>query len=418
MKSLLATVSGRKDCSSSAGANSSLDASLSPRSNRKKILFVTNTFEFGGAEKHLLELVRRLIAPELELIILCLKTDFYSEHLDRDHCSQVLVVRWDKQLNSFWDWHAAFRELRPDVVFFVWAYLWCFEWYVPVAAWLAGIPKRISIAQLTPPPPDACPDNKRAAKLFDKGRHAYRLLKRQVSGHFNSTIISVSNGVRDALIRNYHFPASKTITVHNGVGSPDLQKCQNDGTAVRDKLGIGRDEFLLVCVARLSEQKRIDILLRALAKQMRDGVPCKCVIVGDGPLRDGLSQQALELGLTGRVFFEGFQQETQSYLQASNAFILSSDREGLPIAMLEAMSFGLPCIVTNVGGNAEAITDRVHGMVVPAGSPDDLATAISYLIAHPRELAEMSKAARARAQQKFNIEDRMAEIKNIILSEV
>jgi len=416
MKSLITPVSARKV--GSPGTNSSSHTKSPSRSNGKKILFVTNTFEFGGAEKHLIELVRRLIAPELQLIILCLRSDFYSEHLDRGSGSQVLVIRQDKQLDSFWGWYKAFRELRPDIVFFVWAYLWCFEWYVPVAAWLAGIPKRISIAQLTPPPLDAGTEAKRTLGLFGKARHAYRLLKRQASARFMNTIICVSKGVRDALSRDYRFPESKTVIVHNGVGLPDLKQCQNDGTAVRNRLGIGPDEFLLVCVARLSEQKRIDILLQALAKLMRDGVPCKCVIVGDGPLRGELTQQALELGLTGRVFFQGFQQETQSYFQAGNAFILSSDREGLPIAVLEAMSFGLPSIVTNVGGNAEAITDRVHGLVVPAGAPDDLAAAVSYLMEHPREMLEMSKAARARSQREFNIEDRLAEIKNLILNEV
>jgi len=99
---------------------------------------------------------------------------------------------------------------------------------------------------------------------------------------------------------------------------------------------------------------------------MHENVSCKCVIVGDGPLRKQLLRQMVELKLTDRIFFVSFQQKTRPYLEAANAFLLSSEREGLPLALIEAMSFRLPSVVTNVGGNAEAITDKVQGLVVPS----------------------------------------------------
>jgi len=172
----------------------------------------------------------------------------------------------------------------------------------------------------------------------------------------------------------------------------------------------------MVCTARLTEQKGIDILLQAMARVLRDGVCCKCVIVGDGPLRDQLLEQAREIGLSGHVFFEGFREDVRPYLQASSAFVLTSHREGLPFSILEAMACGLPCIVTDVGGNAEAITHQVHGLVVPPGSVDAVAGAISYLATHPHERAQMSRMARATACEAFDIDKNMAEIRRVILS--
>src|SRR5579864_3598407 len=126
--------------------------------------------------------------------------------------------------------------------------------------------------------------------------------------------------------------------------------------SVRTMLGVGSKEFLLVCAARLSEVKRVDILLQAVAQVLSAGHQCKCVIVGDGPLKEQLIKQSLELGLSSCIFFEGFKSDIRPYLQAGSAFVLTSRTEGLPLSVLEAMACGLPCIVTDVGGKRQALS--------------------------------------------------------------
>jgi glycosyltransferase involved in cell wall biosynthesis len=238
----------------------------------------------------------------------------------------------------------------------------------------------------------------------------------RTSAYFYNTTICVSNALRDSLLKDFGFPARKVKTIRNGVSVSEFVPSEDRRSEVREKLGCSPDEFVLVCVARLSEQKRIDILLQALARVLREGVRCKCIIVGDGPLKSQLVEQARSLGLSGHVFFEGFHEDVRPYLQASSAFILTSDTEGLPLSILEAMACGVPGIVTNVGGNAEIITDRVHGLIVPRGSVDAIADGISYLVNHPLERAYMAKMARARACEAFDIENAMAEIRQVILS--
>lgn len=248
------------------------------------------------------------------------------------------------------------------------------------------------------------------------GRRARHLLSWMMRPSLWDKTICVSNAVREALIRDYRFPPGRTLTIHNGVSLSEFAPPSSDGIAVRNRLELHSDEFVIVCVARLTEQKGIDILLQAVAQVLRDGLSCKCVILGDGPLREQLLEQARGLGLSGHVFFEGFQKDVLPYLQASSAFVLTSHIEGLPLSILEAMACGLPCIVTDVGGNAEAITDHVHGLIVPPTSVDAVANAISYLATHPHERAKMARMARTRVCEAFDIENAMAEIRHVILT--
>jgi glycosyltransferase involved in cell wall biosynthesis len=386
-----------------------------PQTKYRTIMFVTNTGEYGGAEKHLLELVRRLMESGVHLSILCLAEDLYSEHLSQDETTRIDITRCQGKLKSFRDWYRVFRDNRPDTVVFVRAWLWCYPWYAPLAAWLAGVSRRVSIAHLQPPPFTVVLEGNSIRQFILRARRIAHLWSLRTSVYFEHAIICVSNTIRDSLVKEYRFSLNKTMTIHNGVSLPESASMQSNRTAVRSRLGLNPQEFLLVCVARLSEQKRIDILLLAIAQLIRDGVPCKCVIVGDGPLREKLAERHVSLGLTAHVIFEGFQEDTLPYLQAGTAFVLTSDREGLPLALLEAMACGLPCIVTGVGGNVEAVTDRVHGLVVPAGSVSDVAAAISFLVAHPRERAKMALTARDRVHAEFDIEKCMAELKRVIL---
>jgi glycosyltransferase involved in cell wall biosynthesis len=422
-----------------------------------KILFVSSTNEFGGAERHLLDLIRRIREPGVQLSILCLGDDFFTERLDPSQA--VRVISWKKIPKSLWDWLDLFRIFRTDAVVFIYSWFWCLPPIASVGAYLAGIPRRYMIQHLIAPrlevdallleqltwqrlardevrgwldldprlvhvPPGPLSGTRRAVtpkELIAEQplcviASASSPTGLKMSAYACNETICVSDALRDSLERDFGFPPKKLRTIHNGVSLSDFKPSTENGARMRAKLGFGPDDFVLVCAARLSEQKGIDVLLQAMAKVLHDGVDCKCVIVGDGPLRDQLLEQAEELGLSGQVFFEGFQEEVRPYLQGGSAFILTSRREGLPLSILEAMACGLPSIVTDVGGNSELITNKVHGLVVPQGSVSAIADAISYLVSHPKERLQMAKKARERACEEFDMDNTMAEIKRMILS--
>lgn len=395
--------------------NLSAEADLH-RFGTKSLLFVTNTRGFGGTEKHLIELIRRLSGCGVRASILCAGTDPYTERLARNHLAHI-GVRRETGLESIQHWRGVFRELQPDVLVFVHGTLFDFPWYAAIAGRLAGIRRLYAIQHATPPPAPARVEGRSTRSVLRRmiGWRTRRLLKSRIQPYLCRRTICVSHAVRNSLIRDYGFPPSKILTIHNGVSASEFSPSQTDGLVLRKKLGIPVEEFLLVCVARLSEEKGVDVLLRAMSQVLQSGLACKCIIVGDGYLRSELSQQARGLDLSGHVFFAGFQEDVLPYLQAGNAFVLTSRQEALGLSILEAMACGLPCIVTRVGGIPEVVEHGVQGIVVNPDSGEEVAKAISYLLREPRECERMSRMARARACELFDIESRMTEIKHVIL---
>jgi glycosyltransferase involved in cell wall biosynthesis len=387
-------------------------------SSGKKLMFVLpRTTEFGGLEKHLLELLRRLPAPNPYPSIVCFGQDTITARMDRDQQKRV-AVKCQKEPESFTDWFRMIREARPDIIVFCYNWIEAFPWQAPVAALLAGVNRRFTIQHLIPslvPPPVL------GKSLFSMvrrliGRRARYFLRGRIAAYASNTTICVSDAVRKVLVNDFKIPPRKAITIRNGVSTSSFVPSKMAGAAVRCRLEMGPEDFLLVCIARLAEAKGIDILLEAVSHVVLKGTSCKCIIVGDGPLKEKLSQQALSLGLSGYVFFEGFQEDVRPYLQAGSSFILTSHLEGLPFSVLEAMSCGLPCIVTNVGGNAEIVDHQVTGLVIPPASVDAAADAISYLATHPRELAQMASRTRETVCRTSDLDRQMQEVIHAILS--
>ena len=124
---------------------------------------------------------------------------------------------------------------------------------------------------------------------------------------------------------------------------------------------------MLGSVGRLSKEKRYDRLIRALA-EMRRHAPEQdvvLVLVGDGPERPSLEGLANELKLASRVIFCGYQENARSYLNVFDLFLLSSETEGMPVALLEAMAAGCPVGVTNVGDCLDVIDGGKAGILLP-----------------------------------------------------
>ena len=396
-----------------------LQGSLQLASDRKKFLFVLpNSNEFGGLEKHTIDLIGCLREDkDAQFTILCLGQDIFTSHLDPDWGSTVCVCTKTEPVTVS-GWRTLLREYRPDVTVFCYGWIASFPWQAILAALLAGIRRRIAIQHLVLPELPPVPDGRglRGKLRILIGERARRLLGWRFAAFLSTKTICVSNAVRDSLITSLHFPPRRTITVHNGISVSNFSPSKLDGLATRSRLGIGSDEFLLICAARLSEVKGIDILLQAIAGAVRRGVACKCLIAGDGPLRENLARQTEELHLSDRVYFIGFQRDVRPFLHAASAFILTSHLEGLPLAVLEAMACGLPCIVTNVGGSADAVKHGINGLVIAPGSVGEAENAIVRLATQDAERLQMASKARSIACESFNIEVQMKELVNVIIN--
>jgi glycosyltransferase involved in cell wall biosynthesis len=169
----------------------------------------------------------------------------------------------------------------------------------------------------------------------------------------------------------------------------------------------------LILTAYLTEVKRVDVFLRAV-KYIVDKLPSvKAVIVGGGPLRGELDRMAKDFGIDRNVCIVGYQDDIVSWLQKSKVFVLTSDSEGLSLAMIEAMMCGLPAVVSDVGDLRDLVKNGVNGYLVPRRSPDLFAERIIELLSDEQKLKAFSQAARHSALQ-YTTEATAAKWDNII----
>ena len=157
-------------------------------------------------------------------------------------------------------------------------------------------------------------------------------------------------------------------------------------------------QYDLIAVGRLVDVKRYDRLLAVVTelKQRRPNI--RCAIVGDGPLRGALEQQATALGVTDHVAFLGKRTDVETLLAKARAYILTSENEGLSIAMMEAMAAGLPAIVPNIGELGELLVDGETGIYIDATSPTEAADKIHALLNNSDACEAMGVAARDRVR--------------------
>jgi glycosyltransferase involved in cell wall biosynthesis len=204
-------------------------------------------------------------------------------------------------------------------------------------------------------------------------------------------------------VKRVGIPRSKTLVLPNGVDLPAAASLPEQAQA-RATLGLPLEGLLVASVARLNPVKRLDVLLQALALVEE----AKLVLVGDGPERGRLEALAESLGISGRVHLAGYREDVWPWLAACDVFALSSEWEGMPNAVLEAMAAGLPVVATRVGGTPDVVVEGVTGYLVPSDDPLALARALKALIRDSGLRYQMGAAGRHRVEERFSVE-RMVE---------
>jgi glycosyltransferase involved in cell wall biosynthesis len=190
-----------------------------------------------------------------------------------------------------------------------------------------------------------------------------------------------------------------------GVGRTKLRVIPCGIDLLRFTPGAVRDEALILAVARLNPVKRIDVLLDACALLRDRGLQFRCVVVGDGRCRDELEAQRRALGLEEHVTLAGAaeQADVVRWWQRASVAVLSSEREGMPVCLMEAAASGVPAVAPAVGGIPELVADGITGLLVPPADVAALASALERLLRR-RDLARaLGRAARARAAERFSV---------------
>lgn len=190
-------------------------------------------------------------------------------------------------------------------------------------------------------------------------------------------------------------PPAKLCLIPNGVALDQPSLTSLERAAYRRKWGLVGGEVCIGFVGRLAPVKSPETMLRSFAAvTSRMRMPVRLVMVGDGPLAGTLRHLALDLDLGSRVVWLG-SQDARPLMQAFDVLALTSDSEGHPLVVLEAMARGLPVVATSVGGISETVQPGVNGYIAPVRGVAEIASALDTLVQDPALRKRMGQASRA-----------------------
>ena len=357
-----------------------------------KILFVVTAAEFGGAPQHVLYLIRHfrqngcqvgiVAAPEPRLMR---EASALGAHVFPNRYF-VRPIQLHNDIRALGPVFRAIRQFQPDLV--------------SAHSTKAGYAARLLCALLGVKPVLFTAHGWAFTEGRSEGARKRLALAERLAARVTSKIICVSKHDRELALRFQVGKPEQLVTVHNGMDPSPLLAAR--GHCIRSELGLGRAP-VITFVGRLAPPKDPLTLLHAC--RMLPG-NFRVLLVGEGELRDSVTDYAQRNGLVSKVLLTGERDDIPEILAASDIFVLPSDWEGLPLTIIEAMMAGLPVAATRVGGVPELVEDGVTGYLVPPQDSHALAEALRKLLADPALRRRMGKAGRRRALEQFSL-DRM-----------
>lgn len=216
-------------------------------------------------------------------------------------------------------------------------------------------------------------------------------------------VIAVSEPIKSILLAS-NLRADQVTLVRNGVDIPSMELHAEEVTALRSELQLHPDDFCVVNSARLTRQKAQWVLIEAAAILKKQHQPVRFLVVGEGGLAHELTNQIQTLGVSEQVSLLGFRADVNKLLAISDAFVLPSIDEGMPMSLLEAAAASKPIISTLVGDIGKLITHEQTGLVIPLEDPAALAEAILTLKQDTALANQLAAAAHTRMKENYSSE--------------
>jgi len=225
-------------------------------------------------------------------------------------------------------------------------------------------------------------------------------------------VIAVSTDIKNQLVR-FGAKAERVSVILNSIDPDAFKRSAERRAAVRLALGCADSEFVIGAVGRVEQQKRFDLLLEAMAPLLKARPHLRLAIAGDGSLLASLRAQAASMNLGRQCLLLGHRQDIADLHQAFDLFVQSSEYEGTPNAVLEAMAMETPLVATDVGGTAELAFDGIHGLLVPCRDVPALRDAITRALEDPDATHRRAVAARRRIEDDLSFDARTRKLEDI-----
>ena len=346
---------------------------------KMRIFYLITRSEPGGAQSHVLELLRGF-KDRYELLLGTGETGFLLDAAQELNIPTIYFPSLRRNISVINDYKAyheilsALKETKPDLVH-------CHSSKAGVLGRLAAHRLGINCVFTA------------HGWAFAEGtswmRKLVAIIPERLLAHWTNRIITVSDTDRLLALRYHVGTPEKLVTIHNGISD----------TAPVDRLQTGNIPVTLIMVARFAPPKNFGQLLEAVAGINQE---FRLQLVGDGPMLADMKQKADVLGLTDRVEFLGSRNDVDTLLSAADIYILISDWEGLPISIIEALRAGLPVVASNVGGIREMVCHEKNGLLVDRGSVDSIASSLRTLIIDKHLRLSMGKNGRLTYETRFS----------------
>ncbi len=371
------------------------------------ICHVITKLELGGAQEVAMRVVSSLDRRRFRPVLLAGPGGLLTEEAHalegvdvRVIPSLVREVSPLQDLRALWELVATFRRLRPKIVHTHSSKAGILG---RLAAWLAGVPCILHTIHgygVTPAQP-----------LWLQ--HLVIKLEWLV-GRVTTHWIAVSQADRRQGLEWELFSASKVSVVRPGIDptpfAARIEQAERD--RLRAALGVGPDHLLVGTVSCLKPQKSPEDFIRVAALVCQRMPAAKCVLVGDGALRPQIEAMIQAHGLQDRVMLLGWRRDVASLLKAFDVFVLTSQWEGLPCAILEARASRIPIVATRVGGSAEAIIEGIQGTLCPAGDVKAIAGRVCQILGDERLRADLRNGTQELPEE-FTIQETVKQYQSL-----
>jgi glycosyltransferase involved in cell wall biosynthesis len=349
-----------------------------------RVLTLVDTLRPGGAERVAATVALRLDRSRFEPIV-CVSRPVETpspliEDLEANGVEVIRLARRSRiDLPAWWPLLELLRGRRVDVV-----HSHMFGSNMWSALFTALTPVPVFVAHVH-------------SWAFENQPHRV-LLEREVLARAADVVLTVSQADRRRMLEVGRFPPEKVRVVMNGIAPLAASR-----TDVRAELGIPADAEVVGTLAVLRREKAHEVLVDA-AELLADEFPrLRLLIAGTGPEEERLRALVRARGLQNRVLLLGYRRDVADVLAALDVAVLSSDREGSPLAVMEAMAAGKPVVATRVGGVPDLIEDGTHGLLVPPRDPRALAAALGKLLREPGLGAALGRRGRERQRREFDV---------------
>ena len=357
-----------------------------------RVAHIIKVTRISGAERHLLVLLKGLRKSGIDasLIILVVPDKPMGDMLTEAQVNNIpiyrIMIRRDYDLTVVLRLRKILRKLQPNIVH---THLIHADLYGLIAGKLAGVKTII-------------------ASRHNDDRFRYRPLIQRLSRlmwRFSDGGIAISNAIKHFTINIEGASENKIDTVYYGIEYRWIldSEIQSARHSLCKELNLTNETVILGMVCRLVEQKGIRYALEAF-QQIYDAFPqAHLVIAGDGELADELQAHSQLLGISERVHWLGWREDSLTIIGAMDIFIMPSLWEGFGLVLLEAMSMRVPIIASRVSAIPEVVIHGVTGLLVEPRNTDELSKAMSYLLENRPRRRHMGLLGEDRLEQQFSV---------------